>query len=250
MFDNFFKYWDELPNDSGFTLFGAVHIGWLAVITVTICITTYHFRKLSQESKIKILKTLTLISLGLEAVKDIFLTVTGHMGVQYLPLEMCGLAIFVELAYAFTRADFLGEIMCIISMPGALAALLFPNWTRYPLLNFLHIDSFLLHGILVAVPILTVSSGVYLPKIKNIFKVFIFLIIVVPIVYLTDAWQGTNFMFLDHPSKGSPFTGVYEKWGYSGYMLVYAFTVLICIFVMYGVFYAIGKRIKKNKSSY
>ncbi len=251
MFDDFFKYWDELPEDGGFTLFGIVHIGWLVVIATVIILTVPLFRTKPRKSQIKILKILTLTSLGLECVKDIFLIVTGNMEVQYLPLEMCGLAIFIELAYAFTGADFLGEIMCIICMSGALAALLFPDWTRYPLFNIMHISSFLLHGILVAVPLLTVFSGIHTPKIRSIYKVVLFLIITVPVVYLINLWQGTNFMFLNWPSNGSPFTGAYQKWGYTGYMLVYGMTVAVCIFLMYGI-YKLKEKYQnpKNKTSY
>ncbi len=241
MFDDFFKCWDELPADGGFTLFGIVHIGWLIFIAAAICLLVYYFRKLPDEEKIKRLRLLSVITLGLEILKDIFLIVKGNMAFSYLPLEMCGLAIFVELFYAFTGKKFFGEIMCIICMPGAFAALLFPDWTGYPLLNFIHINSFILHGMLVTVPVIAVLSGMYMPKIRNIYKVYLFLIITVPVIYLINKWQGTNFMFLSYPSNGSPFYGIYEKWGYTTYMIIYALVVIVCIFIMYAIYGAIEK---------
>ena len=49
---------------------------------------------------------------------------------------------------------------------GAMAALLFPDWTRYPLFNYMHINTFLIHGLLVLVPVLVLTSGRYRPSIK------------------------------------------------------------------------------------
>ena len=136
MFGDFFRYWDELPQDGGFQLFGWIHIGWLVGI-IFVCIVT---------------------GLCLELVKDLYLILIGEMGISYLPFERCGLAIFVELGFAFFHREFLGEIMCVISMPGAMAALLFPDWTRYPLFNYMHINTFLIHGLLVLVPVLVLRS--------------------------------------------------------------------------------------------
>lgn len=36
MFEDYFTYWDDLPEDSGFELFSVTHITWLIVITAGI----------------------------------------------------------------------------------------------------------------------------------------------------------------------------------------------------------------------
>lgn len=248
MFGDFFKYWDELPEDGGFTLFDITHIGWLLFLALGIGIAVHFYKKKNARTQDVILKILTLTILGLEILKDIYLICVGHMEIQYLPLEMCGLAIFVELAYAFGHFKAMGEVMCIICMPGAMAALLFPDWTRYPFFNLMHINSFILHGLLVLVPVLVLSAGIYEPSIKRCYKVFLFLCIVVPPVYLIDIWQNCDFMFLCWPSVGSPFLAAYQKWGYSGYLLVYAAAVIACIFLIYGIL-AFLRKICRNHSA-
>ena len=173
MFGDFFRYWDELPQDGGFRLFGWIHICWLVGIIFVCIVAGHYYRKADAVVQDRILKILTCVCLCLELGKDLYLILIGEMGVSYLPFEMCGLAIFVELGFAFFHWKLLGEVMCVISMPGAMAALLFPDWTRYPLLNYMHINTFLLHGLLVLVPVLVLVSGRYKPSIKRIWQIFL-----------------------------------------------------------------------------
>ena len=41
-----------------------------------------------------------------------------------------------------------------LCLPGAAAALLFPEWSAYPQWNFMNLNSFLVHGLLILFPIL------------------------------------------------------------------------------------------------
>ena len=246
MFGDFFRYWDELPQDGGFRLFGWIHIGWLVGIIFVCIVTGYYYRKADAAVQDRILKILTGICLCLELGKDLYLILIGEMGISYLPFEMCGLAIFVELGFAFFHREFLGEIMCVISMPGAMAALLFPDWTRYPLFNYMHINTFLIHGLLVLVPVLVLTSGRYRPSIKRIWQIFLFLFMVVPSVYVINRIWDCNFMFLCYPSNGSPFLSVYLQHGYVPYLIIYAVTVILCILVIYGILDKIASFCSKN----
>lgn len=176
MFGDFFRYWDELPEQGGFSLFGWIHMGWLVGIVSVCLVVSHRYRRVDAATQDKILKILATASICLESLKDIYLILIGEMGISYLPFEMCGLAIFVELGFAFFHREFLGEIMCVISMPGAMAALLFPDWTRYPLFNYMHINSFLIHGLLVLIPVLVLTSGRYKPSIKRIWQIFFVLV--------------------------------------------------------------------------
>lgn len=94
MFGDFFRYWDELPQDGGFQLFGWIHIGWLVGIIFVCIVTGYYYRKADAAVQDRILKILTGICLCLELGKDLYLILIGEMGISYLPFEMCGLAIF------------------------------------------------------------------------------------------------------------------------------------------------------------
>ena len=103
MFGDFFRYWDELPQDGGFRLFGWIHICWLVGIIFVCVMTGHYYRKADAAVQDRILKMLTSVCLCLELGKDLYLIWIGEMGISYLPFEMCGLAIFVELGFASTQ---------------------------------------------------------------------------------------------------------------------------------------------------
>lgn len=248
MFDNYFTYWDDLPEDSGFALFGLTHIIWLLLIAGGIIWGTMIYRRKSQKSRKKILHGLAYVMAGMELYKDAVLAITGNMQAQYLPLQLCGLAVIIEILYAFVPCVFLGEVMCIACMPGALAALLFPDWTKYPVINFMNLHSFIIHGILVLVPVMLMAAGEFQPKLRRIYMVLGFFVVVVPIMMWVNLRLDTNFMFLELPSRGSPFERVYQTLGYSGYLLVYGIVVVILILVVYGILSLILGKYKKRRT--
>lgn len=185
----------------------------------------------------------------MEAYKDIVLIVTGHMEFQYLPLHLCGIAIFLEALFAFFPCAFFGELTCVVCLPGAAAALLFPDWARYPTINFMNLHGFILHTILVLFPVLTMLSGKYLPKLRKIYMPLLFFAAAAPILYRINVWQNTNFMFLNWPSLGSPFETVYQNYGYGGYLAVFGGTVFVVILIMYGIAGMIGMIKHKHSES-
>lgn len=235
MFKYYFTYWDDLPADIGFDLFGKIHMTWLLGIILVIIIGSAVFLKCGNDRQNRILKTLAVIMLIMEAYKDSVLIVTGNMSVQYLPLHLCGIAIFIEVLFAFFPCAFLGELSCVVCLPGAAAALLFPDWSRYPIINFMNLHGFILHTILVLFPILIMLSGKYMPKIRRIYMPIVFFAAAAPIIYHINVWQETNFMFLNWPSLDSPFEMIYKTYGYKGYLAAFGGTVFIVILIMYGI---------------
>lgn len=237
MFDDYFSYWDDLPEDGGFTLFGAVHIIWLLLITGTVIAGCIFYKRKTKKSRGRILRRLAVLMLVMSVYKDAVLTITGHMQLQYLPLQLCGMAVIIEIIYAFFPSVFLGELMCIACLPGAAAALIFPDWTRYPVINYISLHGFIMHGLLILIPCMLMCAGDFLPKLRHIYIVIGFFAVIVPILMIINHYWDTNFMFLMRPSRGSPFLPAYERYGYAGYLAVYGAVVLLMILAMYGVAY-------------
>jgi len=235
MFEDYFTYWDDLPEDSGFELFSLTHIAWLIVITAGILCGIKFYMESGVFKRRKIRLVFAGILAGMELYKDSVLIITGNMDFQYLPFQLCGLAVIIEILYLIHPGDFLGEIMCIVALPGAFAALIFPDWTRYPVVNFMSLHSFIIHGILVMLPIMIMLSGEYIPRISHIYRVLLFFAVVVPVIYVINIWQDTNFMFLRWPSRSSPFEKIYAKRGYGFYMSIYGIVVVLVVLGMYGI---------------
>lgn len=235
MFNYYFTYWDELPADSGYDLFGKVHIIWLIGIILAVFVCSSLYLKWGVTTQNRFLKILSITMLIMEVYKDCVLAATGYMQFQYLPLQLCGIAIFIEALFVFFPCSFLGELMCVVCLPGAASALIFPDWLRYPTINFMNLHSFIIHGILVLIPILVMISRKYTPDIRHIYMPLLFFAIATPIIYRINVWQQTNFMFLNHPSNDSPFETIYLHYGYGCYLAVFGGIVLIVILVMYGL---------------
>ena len=150
---------------------------------------------------------------------DLILVFTGQFLLNYLPLDLCGIAMFGELLWAVRRGRLTGELCFCLFLPGAAMALLFPNWTPLPFWNFLYLRSFLLHGLLVAVPVMAVAGGDLRPDPQNLPKCLaVSLAMCVPI-YVIDRALDQNFFFLNVPSPGSPLELFARWWGNPGYLL-------------------------------
>ena len=105
------------------------------------------------------------------------------------------------------------------AIPGALLALLFPNWTELPAWNFFHIHSFAIHILLVRYPLLRVTTGRVSTELKAALKgVLLLVVMAIPVYFLNLLWD-TNFMFLMEPDSGNPLE-LFEKllgshlWGF------------------------------------
>ena len=51
MFDNYFTYWSDLPEQDAFSVFGPVHMIWLIAEAALICVGVYIYRKKDYLSK-------------------------------------------------------------------------------------------------------------------------------------------------------------------------------------------------------
>jgi len=233
MFKYFFICEDQLPTDVGFLLFSMIHIRWLAVIIVSGFFAVMGYKMADDVVKIKCEKSMAISMVGLDLCKDVVLIVTGNFHVWELPLNMCGLALYVSLIHAFTHTKTTWEILYCLGMPGALAALLFPNWNSYPQINFMNIYSFLTHGLIVIYPLMLLFSGRWRPNIRNYIRVWIFLAVVIPVAWIVNERYKINFLFLNTPSKGSPLVSIYNLTGDKWYLVGFAVTILIVNLIMY-----------------
>ena len=119
-----------------------------------------------------------------------------------------------------------------LCLPGAILALLFPNWNAYPLIHFISLEAILFHlGIILYVTCLLTSHEI-VPQMKKMWQVIVFLAVVVPPIYVFDKKYQVNYMFVNRPSGGSPLEWLAQWMGNPGYLLGYAGLILLCIFLM------------------
>lgn len=202
------SYWFEtegtIVRGVGFSHFDGLHLCWLlvaAAFTVGISLT---YRRLDPAAREKGKKATAAAIAVNEAGKTVLLLLSGKWEPAYLPLHLCSINIFLIAIHAVKPNKVLDNFLYAVCIPGALAALLFPGWTKLPLGNFLHLHSFTIHILLAAYPIMLTAGGDIRPDAKYIPHCFALLGVLAGVALTANRIFGTNFMFLMSAGRTNP----------------------------------------------
>ncbi|MFC6333802.1 YwaF family protein [Paenibacillus septentrionalis] len=220
--------------DQGFIAFDALHVSWLLAIAIGVAAVTYGYVKALESARAWIKRVLAYSILLAEGVKLLVVWQLGKPLLFYIPIHLCGLAIVLLMLHAYRPFALVNEILFSLTLPGALIALLFPGWTDETAMGFLHIHSFVYHGIITAYPIMLLASGELKPQARQLWKVGLFLLVVIPLTYQFNAAVGTNYMFLNRPIANSPLMLIYETFGERGYIWGLVLVAAIMWVILYG----------------
>ena len=269
MLEYFFTYGSELPNDVGFPMFGAAHFIWLAIgIILTVLFLICYKKVNNAERKMvahrnglqdsspsgnekliggtrKLDLTFGIITMALLVVRYIYLAIVGHLGVYELPFHLCALAGIFCFLHAFKNWDWMGQVLYCLCLPGTIVALVFPDWTYYPPIHFITIQGFLFHFAVALYVICQLISGRIRPDIRKLWKVFVFLAITAPLLYIFNKHFDTNYFFVNVPSKGSPLEWIASFMGNPGYLIGYGILAVVITSAL-DLLYALIRRGKKN----
>lgn len=89
-------------------------------------------------------------------------------------------------------------------------------------------------------------DGWCIPRIKNLWKNTVFLVVCGLLVGLFDWKMSCNYWFLKSPVKGTPLEWLYDSFGSKGYVVsLLVIATLVNIFA-YGVYYLLFSRKEKE----
>ncbi len=239
-------FWEtsgSIENGVGFAHFDLCHILWLcAFVAVTVGVSLLYRRCDPRRRRILRLTVAGLIVAD-ELAKLILLTATGLWTVNYLPLQLCTINIFLIVAHVIKPNRVLDNFLYLICIPAALAALLFPTWTKLPPANLMHIHSFSVHILLALYPIMLTVGGDIRPRVRQVWRCVLLLVAMAIPVYLVNRWLDTNYMFLMEAEAGNPLLLFEEAFG--NHLIGFPVILAAVILVMYGpieLFYRIFHR--------
>lgn len=181
----------------GFRLFSLTHLFWLIIAAVLTLLIFKYYPRLNTDAKRKILVTVTALLIIDELFKDIPCLLTGQFEWEHLPFHLCSANIFVALFNTIKPNRITKSILTVICIPAALCALLVPNCTALPLLNFMHIHSFSVHILLFIYPMFILAEG-YRPQYRDFSFLSLYIILLTLFDKLLNRLLGTNFLFLTH----------------------------------------------------
>ncbi len=208
----------------------------ICIIMVAVCLFVYS--RSIEGIKRRLRRIIALIPVLLIFLRLIYVICAGAAVIYELPLHLCSIAGMVCFIYEYTgnslpsgiRAT-LSQALLSLCLPGALMALIFTDGTVYPVIHFITIQSTLFHVFIVIYIIITIKDHDVYPSVKEAYRNIIFLLCIVPFVYIFDKLFKANYMFLMNPSKGSPLSWAYTH-GRFFYLFIYGFIVIIVIYLI------------------
>ncbi len=240
MWDNFFETTETVADGIGFPMYGKVHLLWLAAIALTAAAAVLFYRRSGPRTRRIILLTLAALTVSNEIAKYIVLGTSGNFAVDYLPLHLCSINIFVILAHTMTGNVYCAEVLYAASLPAALAALFFPSWTALPPTAFMHIHSFTVHTELMLYPILLLADG-FRPSFKRLLRTIPVIMAAVVGVFVFNKIFDTNFMFLNGAGQGNPLSFFESLLGDPWYLASIPLLLAIVWGALYGIPALAGK---------
>lgn len=219
--------------DIGFQRFGFGHFLWLFAVGTWLALGCFAYRKARPEKRPELRLLTAGLALGLELWRAGLLMSRGQYDLGRLPLHLCSMSIYLCFFHALTGQPGLGQFLYAFTLPGAVFALLFPDWAGQPLFSFITVSSFLLHFLLVLYPLMQVAAGEIRPELRRLPGcIGRMLLLALPVYVLNKLWN-TNYMFLNLPPEGSPLA-LFAFLGSPGYLLGYIPLALGVWALLYG----------------
>jgi len=206
--------------DGGFRLFGAAHLLWLLFALSAVAALGAGYQKAGKRGRAALRRGTALAALALALTRAGVIAAQGRYDVTRLPLHLCGMAVYLDVLHALRPGKLLGQFLYAFCMPGAVAALLFPDWVGFAPLGFVSLSAFTLHILIVGYTAMQVCGGDIRPQPRLAPRCLGLMLLLAAAVYVFDRLTGTNYMFLNWPSPGSPLEW-FAPLGRPGYLLGY-----------------------------
>lgn len=241
----FFVDRDHIPDGVGFSHFDGSHITFLCGIIIGIVCIAALYRRAGERARFRLRAAVAGVVLGLEVTKQLLCLFLGVYNWNLLPLHLCGITIIVITIHTVRPTAFTGEFLYSLSIPGAVMALLFPDWTMYPIANFFCLQSFIIHMFEIAYPVMLLSAAELRPRARRLWMPLTFMVVITPPIFFLNRALGTNFLFLSEPAPGSPLSMLENLLGSPGYIFG-AIGILAALWLLlYGPLY-IARRVRKK----
>lgn len=234
MFAYFWTYKTDLPAGIGTPNFSPTHLSWIAVSLIFIVAVIQIYRRQDAPARKRMQRTLIILAAVLEVSRWIWAAVIGHYSiVEMLPLHLCSLSIWMEMAAVFTGKSFFKEFGYALCLPGALAAVLTPDWSLYPFFNFQYLHAVVVHSLLILIPAIWIWGDGFRPDYRRLPKCFLVLFVFALPTFFLNRFLGSNYLFLNKAPEGTPLEAFDTWFGNPGYLVPLLITILAVWLIFY-----------------
>ncbi|PKM87122.1 MAG: TIGR02206 family membrane protein [Firmicutes bacterium HGW-Firmicutes-10] len=183
----------------------------------------------------KTLKIIIFIIVVLEVSRQIWAFSMGnYLWSEMLPLHLCGIQIFLMPLMLKTRSPLLKNFVYLTAFPGALAALLFNEtvFYKYPVFHFQSIQTFVIHTLIMIVPIFMMVFEEFRPKLNYILPSTALLALIAVFNGVVNIITGGNYLFIATAPADTPIAWIADVTGWPGYIPVMIVLVIIIWLIM------------------
>lgn len=178
----------------------------------------------------KLLKVIVFTIVALEVSRQIWAVSMGnYLWSEMLPLHLCGIQIFLMPLMIKTKFPLLKNFVYLTAFPGALAALLFNEtvFYKYPVFHFQSIQTFVIHTLIMIVPIFMMVFDGFRPKLRYILPSTGLLAFIAVFDGFVNIITGGNYLFIASAPADTPIAWVADVTGWPGYIPVMIVIVVV-----------------------
>lgn len=244
------KFWETVESIEpgfGWKLFSVGHILWLALGALACAGIAVMYAFLPEKGRRASRITIAVLLITNIVVHQIFFIVTKQWKLDHLPLHMCYFGAFIIMAHAFARKhhDTLAALTYAISLPGAILALLTPNWSVLPFWNFSGISSFLYHLLLIVYPVMLIAGG-YRPQFRHLRPALPFIAGTAVAIFILNKAIGTDFLFINGGKTVGWLRAMTKIFGIYGYLWIFPVIMTLLWTIQFLPFYLVERHAKQN----
>ena len=232
-----------IPKGVGFAQFDLCHLMWLLAFAVSAVVGSLVYRRCDEKKRRIFRIVLAVLIVADEIFKQVCLQIGGNFTVNYFPLHLCSINIVLIVIHAVKPFKTLDNFLYTVCIPAAMMALLFPTWTKLPLLNFNHIHSFTVHILLALYPIILIAGGDIRPDVRQLPKTMGLLLALAAVVWCINLGLDTNYMYLMDAPAGTPLVWFEKVFG--SHLVGFPVLIGLILVVMYAPVVLLARRKKR-----
>lgn len=227
-------------------MFSIGHLILFSITIISIAIALKYTKNIEQDKVKKIIRKSTIILWILEIIKIIFnIKNYGFKEVnKYVPLYFCSIILYAGILSGFCKGTLkkVGDIF--LSTGGIIAGMVFlisplTSLTTYPVIHFISLHSFLLHGTMVYIGLLILTTK-YVKIEKNDIKYYFTLIVIISaIAYIVNKICGSNLMFISQNYPGTFIEIIYNISGKLFPMVMILAQATLPFYLVYAIYMGI-----------
>ena len=232
-------------------MFSIEHFILLAITLVCVAIALKHTKNMEKENVKKLIRKTTIFLWILEIIKIIFNIKNYGLSAinKYVPLYFCSLILYAGIFSGYCKGTLkrMGDVF--LSTGGIIAGLIFlisplTSITTYPMIHYISIHSFVLHGIMVYIGILMLITKYTIIEKRDIIYYSAIIVIISAVAYVVNLKFGSNLMFVSQNYPGTFIEIIYNVTDKLFPLFMIIAQATMPFYTVYGIYLAIKKKDK------